>query len=416
MSDIRTEITALCREAKAAAPSLAAASGAVRDQVLTEFASLLRRRTDAILAANAADMEAAREAGLSEAMQDRLLLTEARLSEIAAAMEALAAQPDPIGLGTVETRPNGLEIKRVRVPLGVVGVIFESRPNVSADIAGLCIKSGNAAVLRGGKEAIRSNTALVETVRLALLKNGLPEACVSLVPFTQREGATALMEARGLVDVLIPRGGKGLIQNVVENASVPVIETGAGNCHLYIHSDADPDMATSIAVNAKTSRPSVCNAIETVLVHRDAAAVMLPRLRDALCPLGVELRGDAETVAAIGCKAAVEADWETEYDDLILAVKVVDSLTEAVVHINNYSTGHSEAIVTKDLTAANTFTAAVDSACVYVNASTRFTDGGCFGLGAEVGISTQKLHARGPLGVAALTTEKYIVNGSGQIR
>ncbi len=416
MNEICDQVKALCQHAKSAAPALASAAGEIRNNVLASFAALLRQNQQRILLANEADMTAARESGLSDAMMDRLLLTPARLEDIAAAMEALVMQEDPIGLGTVRTRPNGMEIKRIRVPLGVVGVIFESRPNVSADIAGLCIKSGNAAVLRGGKEAIRSNTAIVEIVREALSAHGLPADCVSLIPFTDRAGAQALMEMRGLVDVLIPRGGKGLIQNVVENAKVPVIETGAGNCHLYIHRDADADMAVSIAINAKTSRPSVCNAIETILVHQDMADLILPRLQEALESRGVELRCCPRTLAVIGGKAAKEADWATEYDDLIAAVKIVDSLEEAVAHINRYSTGHSETIVTKNTAAASYFTGAVDSACVYVNVSTRFTDGGCFGLGAEVGIATQKLHARGPLGLAALTTEKYIITGDGQIR
>lgn len=416
MEELYEKVKDLCAEAKAAAPALARASGETRNGVLSAFAALLRKDAEKILSANGEDMEAARRSGLSAAMQDRLLLTPDRLEEIARAMEALVMQDDPIGLGTVQTRPNGMEIKHVRVPLGVVGVIFESRPNVSADIAGLCIKSGNAAVLRGGKEAIRSNTAIVETVRQALSMYGLSQTCVSLLPFTDRAGAAALMEMRGLIDVLIPRGGKGLIQNVVENAKVPVIETGAGNCHLYIHADADADMAISLAVNGKTSRPSVCNAIETILIHREAAPALLPRLQEELERRGVELRCCPVTLQYIQGKAAAEADWATEYDDLIVAVKVVDSIEEAVAHINRYSTGHSEAIVTRDLGAASYFTEAVDSACVYVNASTRFTDGGCFGLGAEVGIATQKLHARGPLGVGALTTEKYIISGSGQIR
>lgn len=416
MEELYEKVKALCKEAKAAAPALARANGETRNGVLTAFAALLRKNAENILSANAEDMEAARNSGLSAAMMDRLLLTPNRLEEIARAMEALVMQDDPIGLGTVQTRPNGMEIKHIRVPLGVVGVIFESRPNVSADIAGLCIKSGNAAVLRGGKEAIRSNTAIVETAKQALAVYGLPQACVSLLPFTDRAGAAALMEMRGLIDVLIPRGGKGLIQNVVENAKVPVIETGAGNCHLYMHSDADEDMAVSIAVNGKTSRPSVCNAIETILIHRDMAPTLLPRLQEELESRGVELRCCPVALQYIQGKAADEADWATEYDDLIVAVKVVDSIEAAVTHINRYSTNHSEAIVTKDMEAASYFTSAVESACVYVNVSTRFTDGGCFGLGAEVGIATQKLHARGPLGLAALTTEKYIVSGSGQIR
>ncbi len=416
MNEIYDQVRALCQRAKAAAPTLAGATGETRNNVLATFAALLRQNKEKILSANEADMAAARESGLSAAMMDRLLLTPARLEEIACAMEALVMQEDPIGLGTVRTRPNGMEIKRIRVPLGVVGVIFESRPNVSADIAGLCIKSGNAAVLRGGKEAIRSNMAIVEVVRAALTARGLPADCVSLIPFVDRTGAQALMEMRGLVDVLIPRGGKGLIQNVVENARVPVIETGAGNCHLYIHGDADVDMATSIAVNAKTSRPSVCNAIETILIHQDIAGTILPQLQEALEGRGVELRCCPRTLAVIKGEPAKETDWATEYDDLIVAVKIVDSLEEAVDHINRYSTGHSETIVTRDTAAASYFTRAVDSACVYVNVSTRFTDGGCFGLGAEVGIATQKLHARGPLGLAALTTEKYIISGDGQIR
>ncbi len=412
--NIREYVEAVCLGAKKASSEIALADTALKNKVISSFAEELVKNTEYIIAENAADVDAARERGTSEAMCDRLTLTKARIEGIVAALLKLTELPDPIGGGTVTKRPNGMEIKKISVPLGAVGVIYEARPNVSADIAGLCLKSGNAAVLRGGKEALRSNMAIVSCAKKALRACGLPEETVSLIEMTEREGASVMMEQRGVLDVLIPRGGKGLIQNVVMNSKVPVIETGAGNCHLYVHSDADLNKAVSVAVNAKNSRPSVCNAIETLLVHEDVAGKFLPVLKEALGE--TELRGCEKTVAIIGCKSATEEDFETEYNDYILAIKVVSSLSEAVEHINHYSTGHSEAIITESRSSAEYFTARIDSSCVYVNASTRFTDGGEFGLGAEVGISTQKLHARGPMGLEALTTTKYVINGDGQIR
>ncbi len=412
--EIREYVENVCMGAKKASAEIALADTALKNKVIALFAEELKKNCSHIISENAADVQAARERGTGEAMCDRLTLTEARIDGIVAALLKLTELPDPVGSGTVTKRPNGMEIKKIRVPLGAVGVIYEARPNVSADIAGLCLKSGNAAVLRGGKEALRSNKAIVQCAKTALKKYGLPEKTVSLIEMTDREGAAVMMEQRGVLDVLIPRGGKGLIQNVVMNSKVPVIETGAGNCHLYVHSDADIQMAIKIAVNAKNSRPSVCNAVETILVNEAVAAEYLPELKEALGK--TEIRGCEKVRAVIDCVPASEEDWETEYNDYIAAVRVVDTLGEAVGHINRYSTGHSETIITESRAAAEYFTSHVDSACVYVNASTRFTDGGEFGLGAEVGISTQKLHARGPMGIEALTTMKYVINGDGQVR
>ncbi len=409
-------VKAICERARAASPAVAMASGEVRNAFLFAFARLMSEEREMLLCENKKDTEAAKEAGITAAMLDRLTLTEKRIDDLSAGVASLMGLADPLGGGEVTKRPNGLEIKKIKVPLGVCGVIFEARPNVAADIAALCIKSGNAAVLRGGKECINTNLATEALAKRALSEAGLPEDAVCLIPFTEREGANALMQMRGLVDVLIPRGGKGLIRSVTENSKVPVIETGAGNCHIYVHRDADLELALSVIENAKVSRPSVCNAIETVLVNADIAGELLPLLKDVFDRCGVEIRGCEKTQAIIDCTAATEEDFETEYNDLICAVKVVGCERCAVSHINRYSTGHSEAIITESRRASEYFCAAVDSACVYVNASTRFTDGGQFGFGAEVGISTQKLHARGPMGLSALTTDKYIISGNGQIR
>ena len=411
---IREYVEGVCLGAKKASAEIALADTALKNKVIALFAEELNKNCEGIIAENALDVQAARENGTSEAMCDRLTLTQSRIDGIVAALLKLTELPDPVGGGTVTKRPNGMEIKKLSVPLGAVGVIYEARPNVSADIAGLCLKSGNAAVLRGGKEALRSNKAIVACAKTALTACGLPAETVSLIEMTDREGAAVMMEMRGVLDVLIPRGGKGLIQNVVMNSKVPVIETGAGNCHLYVHSDADMEKAVSVAANAKLSRPSVCNAVETILVNEAVAAEFLPKMRDALG--STEIRGCEKTCGIIDCESATEADWETEYNDYIVAIKVVGSIEEAVEHINHYSTGHSEAIITESRAAAEYFTSRIDSACVYVNASTRFTNGGEFGLGAEVGISTQKLHARGPMGLEALTTTKYVINGDGQVR
>ena len=419
MSQIFDEVAALCSAAKDASAALASSGGAQRNRALFAMRDALLAHTTDILAANETDMQSAAANGVSVPMQDRLRLNEKRLGAIADALAALAALPDPLGGGDVFTRPNGLEIRRVKVPLGCVGMIYEARPNVTADAAGLCIKSGNTAVLRGGKEAIHTNRAMVAALREGLSNAGFSENCICLIENTARESASALMQMRDFIDVLIPRGGKGLIRSVVENATVPVIETGAGNCHLFVDESADLAMAVTLTMNAKTQRPSVCNAIETLLVHAAVADVFLPMLKHALDDFHtpVEIRGCEKTCAILlGCTPASEEDWSTEYDDYILAVKVVDTAEDAVSHINRYNTKHSECIVTKDLQNAAYFQRAVDAACVYVNASTRFTDGDEFGFGAEIGISTQKLHARGPMGLSALTTVKYLINGDGQCR
>lgn len=414
---ILDEVYDLCMRAKANSAMLAKARTEEKNRALCTFARLLRENASEILEANQKDLANAAENGVRDTMLDRLRLTEARIEGMAKGAEDIAALPDPVGKGECWSRPNGLMIRRVRVPMGVVGVIFEARPNVAADVAALCIKSGNAVVLRGGKEAIESNRAVVSLARRALAKERLPAEAVQLIENTSRVSSEALMQMRGLIDVLVPRGGKGLIRAVVDNARVPVIETGAGNCHLYVHSDADPKMALEIAKNAKLSRPSVCNACETILVNAEIAPKFLPMLKEAMDEANCEIRGCERTREVLpDVTPATEEDWDTEYNDLIVAVKVVDTLDKARIHINRYGTGHSEAIVTNDLAAAEFFQASVDAAAVYVNASTRFTDGGEFGFGAELGISTQKLHARGPMGLDALTTEKFLVNGSGQVR
>ena len=411
------EVYDLCMRAKAHSATLARARTEVKNQALCTFARLLRENVDEILAANEKDLANAKENGVKDTMLDRLRLTDARIEGMAKGAEDIARLDDPVGKGDCWTRPNGLTIRRVRVPMGVVGVIFEARPNVAADVAALCIKSGNAVVLRGGKEAIQSNRAIVALARRALAESRLAAEAVQLIENTTRASSEALMQMRGLIDVLVPRGGKGLIRAVVDNARVPVIETGAGNCHLYIHADADLSMALDIAVNAKISRPSVCNACETILVNEAVAEKFLPMLKEAMDAHHCEIRGCERTREILpDVTPATEEDWDTEYNDLILAVRVVDTLDEARIHINRYGTGHSETIVTNDLSAAEYFQSAVDAAAVYVNASTRFTDGGEIGFGAELGISTQKLHARGPMGLTALTTEKYLVNGNGQVR
>lgn len=405
--------------AKTAARVLAAASSGQKDKALLTIAAALRAHEAEILQANAEDVTAGRTNGLTDALIDRLTLTHERLEGIAAGAEQVAGLPDPVGkLDAGWTRPNGLRILKTRVPLGVVGIIFEARPNVTVDAASLCLKSGNACILRGGKEAIRSNLAFARVMRKALQESGLPEDCIQVVEDTTRDSATALMQLNGYLDVLIPRGGAGLIRSVVRNATVPVIETGVGNCHVFVDESADVEMAAQIIFNAKAQRPSVCNAAETLLVHKNIAVAFLPRAKALLDTKHVELRGD-ETVRAIlgpAVKPAVEEDWATEFLDYILAVKVVDDLDEAIAHITQYGSGHSECIVTEQYSNSERFMREVDAAAVYVNASTRFTDGGAFGFGAEIGISTQKLHARGPMGLAELTTVKYQIYGSGQIR
>ena len=413
-------LTVLGQNARAAAATLARCSRAQKDAALLAMAACLEAATDDILSANRDDLAAARQAGTSEAMLDRLALSAARIASMADGLRQVAALPDPIG-EVLEggKRPNGLQIIKVRVPLGVIGIIYEARPNVTSDAAGLCLKAGNAVILRGGKEAICSNRACIKALRAGLQQVGLPQDAVQLVDRTDREAVQEMMRMRGVIDVLIPRGGAGLIRTVVENACVPVLETGVGNCHIYVDADADAEMACNIAINAKTSRPSVCNAAETLLIHADAAPRLLPAIADALLAKQVQLRVCPQAQALLAGRpvvAATEQDWETEFLDFIMAVRVVKDLDEAVAHIARYGTGHSECIVTDSRAAADAFTEQVDAAAVYVNASTRFTDGGEFGLGAEIGISTQKLHARGPMGLRELTCTKFIVTGNGQIR
>ena len=405
--------------AKAASRVLMTATSEVKDRALNAIADMLETEADAILLANSEDIALAKEAGMRESLIDRLLLTKERISGIAKGVREVAALPDPIGaVEDTVIRPNGLMIGRKTVPLGVIAIIYEARPNVTADAAVLCLKSGNAAILRGGKEAFRSNAAIMEIMRRAVASAGLPEDCVSLVQDTSRETARELMQLSEYVDVLIPRGGAGLIRSVVENSRVPVIETGVGNCHVYIDETADIKMGAEIIFNAKCQRPSVCNAAETMLVHRNIAERFLPEAKKLLDTKNTEIRGCPETASILGPSVvpAQENDWYTEYGDYILAVKVVSGIDEAIEHINKYNTGHSEAIVTNDYTNAQRFLNEIDAAAVYVNASTRFTDGGEFGLGAEIGISTQKMHARGPMGLKQLTSCKYVIYGNGQTR
>ncbi len=413
----------LMRRVKAAAPVLAAADTAKKNNALLAMAEALERRCGEFLRANAEDMAAAR-GKISEVMLDRLLLTQARVSAMADGLRSVVSLPDPVGeILAKETRPNGLQIEKTAVPLGVIAIIYESRPNVTSDAAALCIKSGNACILRCGREAWRSANAITGALREGLRQAELPETLIGLVEDTSHESAAELMHGVGYIDLLIPRGGAGLIRACTEQAKVPCIQTGTGICHIYVDRSADPYMALTVIENAKTSRPSVCNAEEVCLVHRDIAAAFLPALRQTLVDKRiaagkppVELRTDPEAFGIIGGTPAGERDFDTEFLDYVLAVKVVGSVEEAIAHIAAHSTGHSDAILTSDKAAADAFVRGVDSAAVYVNASTRFTDGGEFGLGCEMGISTQKLHARGPMGLRELTTYKYIVHGNGQIR
>ena len=412
-----TALETMGKKAKEAARALAKA-GPKKTAALQAAARALLARQEELLAANRADVEAGEAAGMRDSLLDRLRLTESRIAGMAQALREVAEAPDPVGrVLSGEVRPNGLQIQKITVPLGVIGIIYEARPNVTSDAAGLCLKAGNAVILRGGKEAFRSNLAVAQVLRDALEESGLPADCVQLVEDTSRQSAQELMGLTGYLDVLIPRGGAGLIRSVKENARVPVIETGVGNCHVYVDKDADLDMAANIIYNAKCSRPSVCNAIETILVHQNVAEEALPTIQARLDEKQVELRGCEKAQAILpGIPPATEEDWATEYLDYILAVKVVASLEEALEHIARYSTGHSECIVTENYTAAQRFLNEVDAAAVYVNASTRFTDGGQFGLGAEIGISTQKLHARGPMGLEQLVSTKFLIRGSGQVR
>lgn len=414
-----TELQKQGAAAKAASRILAVAGTKKKNEALFAIADELTAHADEWLAANAQDVARAKEAGMRPAMLDRLTLTQARIQQIADGVRQVASLPDPIGrVDKMETRPNGLIIGRRRVPLGVIAIIYEARPNVTADAAALCLKSGNACILRGGKEAIESNLAAERLMRAALSRVGLPEDCVSLVHDTTRDSADELMHLDAFIDVLIPRGGAGLIRAVSKNASVPVIRTGEGVCHVYVDGEADLDMAASILYNAKCSRPSVCNACECVLIAEAVAEDFLQKALPLLNKHDVELRCDERALSIVGDRGvlAVDSDWDAEYDDYILAVHIVKDAPEAIAFINAHNTGHSESIVTTNYFTAQRFLDEVDAAAVYVNASTRFTDGGEFGLGAEVGISTQKMHARGPMGLDELTSSKYIIYGNGQVR
>lgn len=424
MSDesVREQVRRVAEEARAASAALAQTSAEERNAALAAMAAGLRAHAGEIVAANTADMAAAREAGTKEGLLDRLMLDEGRVEAMAAALEDLVALPDPLGrVQDARTLPNGIELERVSVPIGVVAVVYEARPNVTADAAGICLKSGNAGVLRGGSMASRSNEAVARVLEDAAAEAGMPRGCIGLVASTDRAAADELMQLHGVIDVLIPRGGAGLIRRCVETSKVPVIETGTGNCHVYVHASADFDKARAIIVNAKCRRLGVCNAAETLLVDAAAAEGFLPAALAELADRGVTLHADerASAVAAacgIETQPATEADWETEYLAADLAVRVVDGVDEAIDHVNRYGTKHSEAIVAEDGAACEAFLARVDAAAVYANASTAFTDGGQFGLGAEIGISTQKLHARGPFALEALTSYKYVLRGSGQVR
>ncbi len=404
--------------ALAAKDFLATVTTEQKNSALSAIADSLRKNSATIIEENKTDLENGRKNGLGEGMLDRLMLNEQRIEDIAAAVESVAALPDPCGLLLDEIkRPDGLVIKKVSVPIGVIGIIYESRPNVTADAAVLCLKSSNAVILRGGKEAVHSNMAIVAAMRAALKKSDFDENCIQLVTDTSRESANRMMKMNGYIDCLIPRGGKGLIRNVVENSTVPVIETGSGNCHIYVDETADIDMAADIIFNAKTQRIGVCNACESLVIHSGIINRALPVIKKKLDEKNVEMRGDARAMlAAEGVLPASDEDFACEYLDYKISVKTVDSLDEAIRHINQYSTKHSESIITQNNDNAREFLARVDSSSVYVNASTRFTDGGEFGLGAEIGISTQKLHARGPMGLRELTTTKYLIYGKGQIR
>lgn len=412
------EITEIGKKAKLASYELAHLDTSVKDEILNEVAKELAAAKGEIIAENKKDLEQANIMGLKGAIVDRLTLNEARIIGIAEGLKQIAALDDPVGeVLEMKKRPNGLMIGKKRVPLGVVGVIYESRPNVTADVGGLCIKTGNVCILRGGKEAFNSNLAIVSLFRKVIHSLGHNPDFIQLVTDTSRESANALMKLDEYLDILIPRGGAGLIQAVVQNSTVPVIETGVGNCHVFVDASADLEMAKSIVVNSKTHRPGVCNAAESLLIHKGIAEKAIPVIGKALQEAQVELRGD-ETVCSLlkGVKAATDEDWGTEYLDYIMSVKVVDSIEKAISHIHQYGSSHSESIITNDYNNAQYFLDRVDAAAVYVNASTRFTDGFEFGYGAEIGISTQKLHARGPMGLKELTTTKYIIYGNGQIR
>jgi len=412
------ELMSKAQAARAAARKLVLASTAEKNAALEAMADALLAHKDAILAANGEDMTAAENGGMAPAMQDRLRLTQQRLEAMARDVRAVAALPDPVGEVFDQTvRPNGLRISKRRVPLGVIGIVYEARPNVTSDVAALCLKAGNAAILRGGKEALQSNMAIVAAINDGLRAGHLPVDAVQLIISTDREIVGRMLKLRGLIDVIIPRGGAGLIRFVAENATIPVIETGAGVCHTYVDKAADPQMAARIVYNAKVRRPTICNAMDTLLIHSHIADTALPLIANELGKAGVELRCDPVALSIVPtAKPATDDDWGKEFLALIAAVKVVNSLDEALEHIARYGSGHSEAIVTNDESAARRFLNEVDAAAVYWNASTQFTDGGEFGLGAEIGISTQKLHARGPMALRELTTYKWVIEGTGQVR
>jgi len=415
---VRELILEICKKAKTASYELARLPTETKNQALLNMADALEENTSEILNANEKDVKASREKGVKEALLDRLILNEKRISKMAQCLREVASLPDPVGeIVRTWIRPNGLIIGQLRVPLGVVAVIYESRPDVTSDASGICLKSGNAVILRGGSDAINSNLAIGKVLSEAAVDSGIPEGAIQVVPITERSAAIELMKMRDYVDVLIPRGGAGLIRAVIENAKVPVIETGTGNCHVYVEEDADLEMAIKVIINAKCQRPGTCNAAEKLLVHRKIASKFIPMIVEALRKHGVEVRGCEETRKIVpNVIPATEEDWYTEYLDLIIAIKVVDGLEEAINHINKYGTKHSDAILTSDFNKALRFIRDVDSAAVYWNASTRFTDGNQYGLGAEIGISTQKMHARGPMSVQHLTTVKYFVLGRGHVR
>ena len=415
---MKEHVTKQARRAKEASRLLACVPVEVRNGALLAMAWDLEARQDEILEVNAKEVAAARERTTRPNMIDRLILTPKRIADMAEGIRQIVRLEDPIGKLDFEvTRPNGLKIRRVRVPFGVVGMVYEARPNVTADAIALCIKSGNACVLRGGSEAIRTNKKIVDIMKEAGEANGIPPRSIEFISILDRDSVVVMCRLRKLIDVIIPRGGAGLIQRIIEHSTVPVIETGTGVCHTFIDKTANQDMAIKVCMNAKTSRPSVCNAMETLLIHEGIAEEFLPKIAAAMTEAGVELRGDEACREILpDMNEATEDDWATEYNDLILSVKIVDDVDAAIEHINTYGTAHSDAIITEDKANATKFEQMIDSSTVYVNASTRFTDGFEFGLGAEIGISTQKLHARGPMGLEALTTTKYLVDGDGQIR
>ena len=415
---MKDHVTKQARRAKEASRKLACIPEEIRNNALLAMADALEARQDEILEANAKEVAAAKERATRLNMIDRLILTPKRIADMAEGIRQVVKLPDPLGKLDFEViRPNGLKIRRVRVPFGVVGIVYEARPNVTADAIALCIKSGNACILRGGSEAVRTNKKIVDILKETAAANGIPSTAIEFIGILDRDVAVVMCRLRKFIDVIIPRGGAGLIARVVEHSTVPVIETGTGVCHTFVDKTADLDMAVKICINAKTSRPSVCNAMETLLIHKDIAEEFLPKIAQAMIGCKVELRGDEESRKIFpDMKEAVEEDWSTEYNDLILSVKIVDDVDAAIEHINKYSSAHSDAFITRDGESATKFEMMVDSADVYVNTSTRFTDGFEFGFGAEIGISTQKLHARGPMGLEALTTMKYLIEGEGQVR